>query len=102
MTEYERGAWKAITVMQEIMGPSDYTYGITDGIVARLGFERKPMRMSADVTVELNEIIDNDLEGFLDLILERAGEPLGMDVSYYVKGVDGSTLTITVEYDEPD
>lgn len=37
MSEYERGAWAAIQAMQEVIGASDYAYGITDDIVARLG-----------------------------------------------------------------
>jgi hypothetical protein len=34
------------------------------------------------VWVSLGELIDYDLEGFLDLIAERAGYPLLMDIDY--------------------
>lgn len=59
--------------------------------------------VSTTVTVDLDEIIDTDLEGFIDLILERAGDPLGMDVSYNVVGVeDSSTLIVRVHYIESE
>lgn len=41
------------------------------------------------VMVHLSDIIDNDLEGFLDLISEKlTGSPLLMDINYDV--VDGT------------
>ena len=47
--------------------------------------------LSGEVAVELNEIIDTDLEGFLDLISEKlVGSSLLTDISYEVSGVGGS------------
>lgn len=57
--------------------------------------------MKTNVQVELHEIIDYNLEGFLDLISERACKsPLLMDISYRVVGHDGDTLTIEVTSDD--
>ena len=42
-----------------------------------------------EVKVSLSELIDHNLEGFLDLISELAtGSPLLMDINYALIGVD--------------
>lgn len=52
------------------------------------------------VEVDLSEIIDTDLEGFLDILSERAtGSPLLMDISYKVIGCENDTLKIEVDGD---
>lgn len=53
------------------------------------------------ITVELDELLDHNFEGFLDLIAERAGVPLLTDISYRAVAVqqDGS-LSIEVEGDD--
>ena len=48
---------------------------------------------------DLSEIINLDLEGFLDRISEDAGFPLLMDQSYQVEGHEGDTLLIRVRGD---
>lgn len=56
------------------------------------------------VQVTLQELIENDLEGFLDLIAERAGDPLMMDIGYSVDGmdVDGELLIKVTGYSETE
>jgi hypothetical protein len=50
--------------------------------------------------IDLADVIDLDLEGFLDLISERAfGSILLMDVTYAVAGVTGDTLRLNVAGD---
>ena len=46
------------------------------------------------IPIEVHELIDHDLEGFLDLIGERVGNPLLMDITYRPLSVlpDGSLL----------
>lgn len=59
----------------------------------------------AYIHLDLEEVIERDREQFLDLILERAGHPLGMDVSYDVVGVnEDGTLRVRVAFlvDEED
>jgi hypothetical protein len=52
------------------------------------------------VEVDLSEIIDTDLEGFLDILSERAtGSPLLMDISYRIVSVENDTLKIEVDGD---
>ena len=52
------------------------------------------------VEVDLHEIIDNDLEGLLDILSERAtGSPLLMDISYRIVGHENDTLKIEVDGD---
>lgn len=51
------------------------------------------------IKVELSEIIALDLEGFLDLISERAGFPLLMEQSYEVEGHEDNTLVLRVRGD---
>ena len=43
--------------------------------------------------------IATDLEGFIDLISEKAGKPLLMDVNYDIVSAKGNTLTIEVTGD---
>lgn len=44
--------------------------------------------ISARVIIELHDIIDNDLEGFLDILSEKlVGDDLLMDIDYKVTGV---------------
>ena len=48
-----------------------------------------------NICIDLHTIIDNDLEGFLDIISEKlVGSPLLMDVSYSVVGTteDGDII----------
>ncbi len=56
--------------------------------------------IAVDIYVSLEEIIDNDLEGFLDIICSRTGIYSLMDFIYGVSGVseDGQIL-IHVEGD---
>ena len=52
------------------------------------------------VRVGLNEVIDRDLEEFLDLLSSRAaGNELLMGTAYEVTGLDGGTLLLTVTGD---
>jgi hypothetical protein len=52
------------------------------------------------IPLDLSDLIDNDLEGVLDLMSERlTGGPLLSDISYRVRGHDGNTLHIEVEGD---
>jgi hypothetical protein len=51
------------------------------------------------VPVELSEIIDNDLEGFLDIIGERVGSPLMQNIGYHVVGHNDNTLHLEVHGD---
>jgi hypothetical protein len=51
------------------------------------------------VKVDLSEIIESDLEGFLDLLGELVGSPLMQDISYHVVGHDDDTLHIEVHGD---
>lgn len=56
--------------------------------------------VSGIVRVDLHEIIDTDLEGFIDLCSERlVGSTLLMDVNYRIVGVEGETLLIDVSGD---
>lgn len=67
-----------------------------------------------EVKVALSELLDNDFEGFLDLISELAtGTQLLMDISYEIIGVDaeeqavifsviGDTSAIEEEEEEDD
>ena len=56
------------------------------------------------VEVDLSEVIGLldpvGLEGFLDLLGERVGNPLLMDVNYEVISPTGDTLTIKVTGDD--
>lgn len=62
------------------------------------------MEKPKQVRVDLCEVIDNDLEGFLDILSERAtGGPLLMDISYRVVAVEqDSTLVIEVDGDDSE
>ena len=52
------------------------------------------------VQVDLREIIENDLEGFLDILSERAtGSSLLMDISYRILSVENNSLMIEVDGD---
>lgn len=54
--------------------------------------------ISGDVLVDLSDIIDNDLEGFLDIISEKlVGNDLLMDITYEVAGgsKDGVVINVT-------
>ena len=60
----------------------------------------KQIKLPKIVEVDLSDVIDNDLEGFLDLLSERAvNSPLLMDISYRIVGHDGDTLKIEVDGD---
>ena len=37
-----------------------------------------------EVDIGLDDVIENDMEGFLDMIAEKTGNPLLMDISYRV------------------
>jgi hypothetical protein len=54
------------------------------------------VRVTTTVQVDLGEVIDRDLEGFLDLIAERSGDPLLMDIGYAVDRAEGDSLVIRV------
>ena len=50
-----------------------------------------------NVSVDLSDLIDGNLESFLDLISERAGFPLLTEQSYAIVGFTGeTTLTLRV------
>jgi hypothetical protein len=51
------------------------------------------------VDIDLTEAIDYNTEGFLDMICERAGVPLLMDISYSVRGCKANTITLDVTGD---
>lgn len=56
--------------------------------------------IEVNVLVNLDEIIDNDLEGLLDILCERVGASLLMDINYsIVKAEDSHTLVIAVNGD---
>lgn len=50
--------------------------------------------ISVDVEVELNAIIDDDLEGFLDLLCELVGSPFLQNIDYQVSGYAGDNMII--------
>lgn len=62
-------------------------------------------RITKRVEVSLGEVIDRDFEDFLDLIAERAGDPLMGDIRYIVVGANpdavgtasGSGASIVIE-----
>lgn len=58
-----------------------------------------PAYTSTLVTVDLSEVIDNDLEGFLDLLAERSGHPLLMDITYTLVSASDGALYLTVSGD---
>ena len=49
------------------------------------------------VPIDLSNVIDHNLEGFLDLAVELVGGPLLSDIRYSVVGHIGDTLYIQVE-----
>lgn len=52
------------------------------------------------VAIDLSDAIDNDLEGWLDILSEKlTGSPLLMDISYGVVGHDGDELHVKVTGD---
>jgi hypothetical protein len=57
------------------------------------------LRFGIDVKVDLSEIIDTDLEGFLDLISERAGFPLLQQQEYICIGAEDEALIFRVRGD---
>src|SRR5574337_2164615 len=67
---------------------------LPNGNIVRLG---EHDRIEVDVFVELSEVIDTDLEGFLDLLSERAtGSGLLGDISYRMAGNDHNALKVKV------
>lgn len=56
------------------------------------------MKLPKIVDVELYEIIDNDFEGFLDILSDRTSSDnmLLTDISYRIVGHEGDTLKIEV------
>jgi len=49
------------------------------------------------IAVGIDEMIDNDLEGFLDLISDRVGHPLLMDIGYKAVAInDDGTIRLKV------
>jgi hypothetical protein len=50
----------------------------------------------AEIQVEISEIIECDLEGFLDLISERAGFPLLQEQRYEIDGAHSQETTLTL------
>jgi len=56
--------------------------------------------VSGVVLVDLSDAIDNDLEGWLDLLSEKlTGSPLLMDINYRVVGQRDNELKIEVTGD---
>ena len=51
------------------------------------------------VSVTLSEIIEHDFEGFLDLLVERAGYPMLQEIGYCIEGHDEDVLHIRVSGD---
>ena len=51
------------------------------------------------VPIDLSDVIDNDLEGFNDLICEAVGSQLMQSISWHVVGHDDNTLHIEVHGD---
>lgn len=52
------------------------------------GYDPKETFWRFEIDVDLGDLIDNDLEGFLDMISERATEtPMLMDLNYGIAGV---------------
>jgi hypothetical protein len=51
------------------------------------------------VPIDLNDIIETDLDGFLDLLSEAVGSPRMQDISYHVVGHDDNTLHFEVHGD---
>ncbi len=65
--------------------------GIPDGLDVPLGY------VGGIVAVSLSELIDNNIESFLDLISERlTGEDTLMEISYRVMGTNGDNILIGV------
>jgi hypothetical protein len=58
------------------------------------------MKLTNPVRVELAEIVDNDLEGFLDLLSEKhTRSNLLMDIDYKIVGYTDDALIIEVSGD---
>lgn len=55
-----------------------------------------------EVKVALNELIDNDLEGFLDLLADLVGNPLLMDITYHILSVEDDVITFEVWGDDSE
>ena len=53
-------------------------------------------------SVDLDQIINNDLEWFLDTLADRIGQPLLMDIHYRVVGHDRDTLLFLVRGEVDD
>ena len=61
------------------------------------------LRVTKQVHIGLSEIIYNNLEDFLDILAERAGYPMLMDIHYHmVSLLDEDTLLIMVEGENGD
>ena len=55
------------------------------------------------VRIHLSEVIDNDLEGFLDIISEQlTGSPFLMNISYNVDHTEADDLILYVSGDASD
>lgn len=54
------------------------------------------------VEVTLDEVINNDFEGFLDILAERFGNTLLQDIKYKVIKNEGDTIFIEVTGYEDD
>lgn len=48
------------------------------------------------INVELHHMIDYNLEGFLDIIAEKTGHPLLMDIEYEAVGVCNGEVMLRV------
>lgn len=62
------------------------------------------MRREKTVEVPFHDVLDTYFEDYLDLLLELAGDPLGMDIHYELVGVNTleNTLLIRVDYEVED
>ncbi|KKM86214.1 hypothetical protein LCGC14_1281310 [marine sediment metagenome] len=57
----------------------------------------KNENVSELIKIDLSDIINTDLEGFLDLIAEFAGYPYLKEINYSIEGHEGDTLQIRVK-----
>lgn len=66
-----------------------------------VSYERETGYVSGEVLVDVNDIVDYDLEGFLDILSERLiGSDLLSDINYQVAGhIPPQTLKVTVTGD---
>lgn len=76
------------------MSPAAYDRGSNTGESPTLTPTSDSPYRTWSIPIEVHELIDHDLEGFLDLIGERVGNPLLMEITYSPRSVlpDGNLL----------